>query len=357
MLNIFDVTHLIEVFVKGASLVLLATVAMAALISALTLEKKEGEWRWLPTTYFVTSLIVFGSAFAIFLNIDHYAVVIQRLGQFAGALDALAHLHAALFLLLAIVTSARAIFVIMEMSGGRYAGRDLIPKAIAEKPLISWLERIFRAGIGVCLALFAAKFLDVIRPFGASPSGTVGMPALFTDIASRCDQYEDLMRSSGFGESDDCVRSTLSELSESEVRELAQVLTGPLTTYLLAAYFLMIVWCILIWSGTFSGVEERAQLRRALLLQIGIAGFSLSSLLVMGQWVSVATFRSAPLLQSAHAEGFVGGLLSGLSLLGICLLLQAFALLSMRIGSDFITLAYLFRRFRASHSSQRNNDA
>jgi hypothetical protein len=349
--NIFDLTHLIEVVVKCASFALLVTTTFAALISAFTREKKDGRWQWLPTTYLVSSLLVFSSAFAIFINIDHYAVVIQRLGQFVGALDALAHLHAALFLLLAMVTSARAIFVIMEMSGGRYAGRDLVPAAIAEKPLVSGLETIFRAGIGLCLAFFAGTFLNVIRPFGGDPEGAVGRPAIFTDIARQCERYEDLTRRGGFGDWDDCVRSTLSELSENEIRELAHLLTGPLTTYLLAAYFLMVIWCILIWIGTISGVAARSELRRALLLQIGIAGFSLCSLLVMGQWVSIATYRSAPLFQTAHPDGFVGGLLSGLSVLGICLVLQAFALLSMRIGSDFITIANLYRRFRTSHKS------
>jgi hypothetical protein len=275
-------------------------------------------------------------------NVDAYARIIQRLGQFAGGLDALAHLHAAVFILLVTVTAARAFFVISEMDSGRYAGDEDVATAIAACKWLKWGEAVARLIIIVLLTLFAASFLQIVLPTSTSGSLTSGTPGNLKMIQAECEASEKLVASMGFGEGpQSCLTRAIADLPEPALIHLAREITEPMWKLLAGTYAMMIVWCALVWAASRETVRNRSVRRKALLLQVWIASLSLLCLAVMYTWVELAIARSVSLFHTNVTGDWVFGALSILSCFGIGVALLVYLLLCRRIASDFAALRHL----------------
>lgn len=335
MSNIFSLMQGLECVVKAVAVLMVLTVVTASGINAFTFTKAAGGRNWISVAPIVSWTVTTLTTVLMVTRLDAYAFVIQRLGQFSGALDSLAHLHASIFVSLVIVTAARAFFVISEMDNGRYAGHTDVPTEVAKCKWLKLGEALARILIVVFLTLFAASFLKIVLPGSLADLNVAGRPPVLTDISRQCAEYASITRTMGFGsEHGNCILNRLADLPKDQLLRLADTVTGPMKPLLILTYLTMISWCIIVWLAASPTIGDRKGLRNALLLQVTIAGFSLGSLAIMLIWVSMAQSRSLSLFQPQSSGEFVSGALTATSIAGILVILATYGLLVFRLGSD-----------------------
>jgi hypothetical protein len=280
-------------------------------------------------------------------------LIIQRLGHFSGALETLAHLHAAIFVALVIVTSARAFFVVSEMDLGRYAGEEEVPSILGKSMVHKIGETIARALIILLLTGFAYSFFKVVIPASGSDFPSIGEPAIVSNLSKECAEYKRFVERGGFDQpKSECIRSRLTELTEGEIRVLAVDLIRPIEALLLPTYIIMMLWCSVVWRGVRAAVSDKVRLRRALLLQVSIAALALLSGVIMVCWIELAAYGRIPVLQIASSDEFQRGALTILSGCGITVAVICFCVLALRLNSDRAMLYALAVRRHRAHSGE-----
>jgi hypothetical protein len=353
VLDVFRLCHSVEAAAQFLTFILVGAVVILSLVIALTFTKVGAEQRWVSAAPLVNWLVTTAAVGFLVAQIDVYAVIIQRLAQLSGAMDSVAHLHAALFLLLVIATAARAFFVIGEMDKGRYAGRQNVPVEVAKCKWLKWLEATIRLLIIIGLTLFAAAFIKVITPTTLPDFGVIGRPSAIADISRQCAEYQELIARVGFGaSSQQCIMDALAELQKGDTLELATAVARPLMFLLPATYVLMMLWCGVVWLAASKSIDDATWLRRALMRQMWIAGLSLCSLVIMLTWIFIATTGAIPLLGVYGGGESLGVTLTWVSIIGACTTTAAYVVLALRLGSDFRTLSHLLQRRKTERSSE-----
>lgn len=357
MLTVFSAFHFLELAAKVLTGFLVLTVVACGAIIVFTFPLESAGHRRLPIKSIVTYLLSVMVTFWVFVRIDVYAVIIQRLGHFSGALESLAHLHAALFVCLVIATSARAFFVVGEMDLGRYAGEEEVPSIVGRSRRHKVAEAVARGLIILLLTGFAFSFFKVVIPASDSDFAVIGQPAVVGDLSKQCADYKEVISRGGFGDSKgQCVRGRLSELFEDDTRSLALLLTEPIEALLLPTYAIMVLWCWIVWAAAKSHVSNPPRLRKALLLQFLIAGLSFLSAALMVTWIGLAVRSKIPVLQVASSEAFQKGALTVLSGLGVILVIGCLCVLTLRLNSDRLMLIALAQRRRLAHERADNSN-
>jgi hypothetical protein len=332
------------------SMLLITFILLCGFINALNFTKlTPGSQRWIAVGPFFTWLVGAITAIVLIWNSSAMARIVGRLADLVGLFEEISLLHATSCMMLIIVTTVRAFFVISEMDNGRYAGKTEVPGLIAASLSFHVSEAIVRLFILVFLTIFAGAFLRMVMPTGSLDFRLTGSPAIFSELTRACLDYKGLVMSQGLGfEMEKCLTDAIANLPSvgpgQSLASLTQVMIDPIRWLLQPAYIFMGIWTLIVWIKCKDSVADKSTFSRACVTQLAISLTALSSVALMSWWVDVAVSRKI-MGVTVSAEAVRTWLLA-MSLVGITTSLLCFIVLSKRmVRSDTVLIRELFRRF------------
>jgi hypothetical protein len=331
-------------------LTLVAVITVASMFSTMITTRTVAKRPWISVAPLFAAGIGSIATLLMLLQLPDVAAIISRLAQFSGAADALARGHAAAFVAMVVALTARALFVILEMDNGRYAGGEDLPAAVAQSQVLGLSEAGLRLIIIATLTLFAGAFIRVVIPINGAEVSIAGTAVVLSDLHQACATQREMLSSIGHGlEIKTCVSDSVAQLSEADLARRADQLVKPMPL-LAIAYGAMLIWCLIVWQWALHRCTAKDLLRRSLLNQSTIpilAGLNLS---IMLAWVDISTSLRLPFMQRASPDAISGSLII-LSIFGVILTLMVFLVLTMRLTTDLRSLYGISRQVIARFHS------
>lgn len=330
---------------------LITLIVLGGLFNAVTFSSISGcDRRWISVGPLFTLFLATFIAITLIWNSGMMASIVGRLAQFAGFFEALSFLHATSCMVLVIVTSVRAFFVVSEMDNGRYAGTDEIPSLVAQTRVTRFLEAFVRLAILVGLTLFTGAFLRIILPSGSLNIDLIGSPAIFADLKRTCIDYSVVVASQGVAVNiDSCIADEIAGLpingESASLAQLSRQMVDPVKFFLMPSYVAMMIWCVIIWFSCKSRASPESKLGWSLTVQNAISVCAFLSTTVMVVWVDTAINQE--IFGQSLQDGELRGWLGAMSVFGILASMASFITLLFRtFRHDINAISQLFIRWK-----------